>query len=85
MRPLTSYGKPDLRVEDVPDPPIGAPTDAIVRITWTEICGSDPEIIAVLGPFKNTGDVLGHEPMGIVEEVIFQKKQDGCLEEVLKP
>ena len=69
MRALTFHGKRDLRVEDVPDPRIEQPTDAIIKVTSTAICGSDLHLMEVLGPFIQTGDVLGHEPMGIVEEV----------------
>lgn len=69
MRALTWQGKRDVRVEDVPDPVLQEPTDAIVRITSTAICGSDLHLYEVLGPFLSPGDVLGHEPMGIVEEV----------------
>lgn len=69
MRALTWQGKRDVRVENVPDPVIQEPTDAIVRITSTAICGSDLHLYEVLGPFLSPGDVLGHEPMGIVEEV----------------
>jgi len=69
MRALTWHGKRDVRVEEVPDPRIEAPTDAIVRVTSTAICGSDLHLYEVLGPFLHPGDVLGHEPMGIVEEV----------------
>src|SRR5687767_4269687 len=69
MRALTWQGKRDVRVEDVPDPHIEQPNDAIVRITSTAICGSDLHLYEVLGPFLSPGDVLGHEPMGIVEEV----------------
>ncbi|MDX6366556.1 MAG: hypothetical protein QOK30_1632 [Nocardioidaceae bacterium] len=69
MRALTWQGKRDVQVETVPDPRIEAPTDAIVRITSTAICGSDLHLYEVLGPFLTPGDVLGHEPMGIVEEV----------------
>ena len=69
MRALTFHGKRDLRVEDVPDPRIEQPTDAIVEITSTAICGSDLHLMEVLGPFLKTGDVLGHEPMGRVVEV----------------
>ena len=53
----------------MPDPTIEAPNDAIVRITTTNICGSDLHLYEVLGPFIDEGYVLGHEPMGIVEEV----------------
>ncbi|MEU5550461.1 MULTISPECIES: zinc-dependent alcohol dehydrogenase [unclassified Micromonospora] len=69
MRALTWQGKRDVRVETVPDPRIEEPTDAIVRITSTAICGSDLHLYEVLGPYLKPGDVLGHEPMGIVEEV----------------
>jgi threonine dehydrogenase-like Zn-dependent dehydrogenase len=69
MRALTWQGKRDVRVDTVPDPRIEAPTDAIVRITSSAICGSDLHLYEVLGPFLTPGDVLGHEPMGIVEEV----------------
>ncbi|MCZ7375644.1 zinc-dependent alcohol dehydrogenase [Micromonospora sp. WMMC250] len=69
MKALTWQGKRDVRVEEVPDPRIEAPTDAIVKITSTAICGSDLHLYEVLGPYLKPGDVLGHEPMGIVEEV----------------
>ncbi|RKN45489.1 zinc-dependent alcohol dehydrogenase [Micromonospora endolithica] len=69
MKALTWQGKRDVRVEEVPDPRIEEPTDAIVRITSTAICGSDLHLYEVLGPYLKPGDVLGHEPMGIVEEV----------------
>ncbi|WP_434743561.1 zinc-dependent alcohol dehydrogenase [Micromonospora sp. SH-82] len=69
MKALTWHGKRDVRVEEVPDPRIEEPTDAVVRITSTAICGSDLHLYEVLGPYLNPGDVLGHEPMGIVEEV----------------
>ena len=69
MRAVTWHGKRDVRVDSVPDPTIQHPTDAIVRITSTGICGSDLHLYEVLGPFMGEGDILGHEPMGIVEEV----------------
>jgi threonine dehydrogenase-like Zn-dependent dehydrogenase len=69
MRALTWHGRRDVRVDDVPDPRIEEPTDAIVRVTSTAICGSDLHLYEVLGPFLEPGDVLGHEAMGIVEEV----------------
>jgi threonine dehydrogenase-like Zn-dependent dehydrogenase len=69
MRALTWQGVEDVRVEDVPDPSIQDPTDIIVRITSTGLCGSDLHLYTVLAPFLDAGDVLGHEPMGIVEEV----------------
>jgi threonine dehydrogenase-like Zn-dependent dehydrogenase len=69
MRAVVWHGKRDVRVETVPDPTIQAPTDAIVRITSSGICGSDLHLYEVLAPFMTAGDVLGHEPMGIVEAV----------------
>ncbi|KWV29655.1 zinc-dependent alcohol dehydrogenase [Micromonospora rifamycinica] len=69
MKALTWHGTRDVRVDEVPDPRIEAPTDAIVRITSTAICGSDLHLYEVLGPYLKPGDILGHEPMGIVEEV----------------
>jgi threonine dehydrogenase-like Zn-dependent dehydrogenase len=69
MKALTWQGKRDVRLEEVPDPVIEQPTDAIIRITTTAICGSDLHLYEVLGPFIDPGSVLGHEPMGIVEEV----------------
>ncbi|MFC9034773.1 zinc-dependent alcohol dehydrogenase [Streptomyces arboris] len=69
MRALTYQGKRDVRVETVPDPKIQDPTDIIVKITSTGICGSDLHLYEVLGPYLDPGDILGHEPMGIVEEV----------------
>src|SRR5689334_14814957 len=69
MRAVVWQGKRDVRVEDVPDPTIQEPTDAIVRITSSGLCGSDLHLYEVLTPFMTPGDVLGHEPMGIVEAV----------------
>jgi threonine dehydrogenase-like Zn-dependent dehydrogenase len=69
MKALTFHGNEDVRVEEVPDPSIQEPTDAIVRVTSTAICGSDLHLYGVLGMFIDEGDVLGHEPMGVVEEV----------------
>jgi threonine dehydrogenase-like Zn-dependent dehydrogenase len=69
MKAVTFHGRRDVRVDTVPDPTIEQPTDAIVRITSTGICGSDLHLYEVLGPFMGEGDILGHEPMGIVEAV----------------
>ena len=69
MRALTWQGLGDVRVENVPDPVLQDPTDAIVRVTSTAICGSDLHLYGVLGPYMHKDDVLGHEFMGIVEEV----------------
>jgi threonine dehydrogenase-like Zn-dependent dehydrogenase len=69
MQAVTWHGKRDDRVEEVPDPTIKEPNDAIVRITSTSICGSDLHLYEVLAAFLEPGDILGHEPMGVVEEV----------------
>src|SRR6478735_4131022 len=69
MKAVTWHGRRDVRVETVPDPVIQAPNDAIVRITSSGLCGSDLHLYETLGPFMGEGDILGHEPMGIVEEV----------------
>ena len=69
MKAVAWHGRRDVRVDNVPDPTIEEPTDAIVRITTTALCGSDLHLYDVLGPFIRQGMVLGHEPMGIVEEV----------------
>ncbi len=69
MRALTWQGRRDVRVEDVPDPRIEQPTDAVIAVTSTAICGSDLHLYEVLGPFLSPGDVLGHETMGVVQEV----------------
>jgi threonine dehydrogenase-like Zn-dependent dehydrogenase len=69
MKAVTWQGKRDVRVESVPDPKIERPTDAIIEVTSTNICGSDLHLYEILGAFMNPGDVLGHEPMGVVREV----------------
>src|SRR5690606_22010443 len=69
MRALTWQGPRDVRVETVPDPTIEEPTDAIIRITSSGLCGSDLHLYEVMAPFMREGDILGHEPMGVVEAV----------------
>ena len=69
MRAVTWQGKRKVSVDTVPDPKIVEPTDAIIKVTTTNICGSDLHLYETLGAFMNAGDILGHEPMGIVEEV----------------
>src|SRR3954449_9293344 len=69
MKALTWHGKRDVRVDEHPDPTIQKPTDAIISVTSTGLCGSDLHLYEVLGPFIEPGSILGHEPMGIVEEV----------------
>lgn len=69
MKAVTWQGPKDMRVEEVPDPTIVDATDAIIRVTTTGLCGSDLHLYDPLSPFMTPGDVVGHEPMGIVEEV----------------
>ncbi len=69
MRAVTWQGRENVRVEDVPDPTIEEPTDAVVEITSTAICGSDLHLYGPLAPLMEPGDVLGHEPMGRVVAV----------------
>ncbi len=69
MRAATWQDRRKVSVETVPDPILEQPTDAIIRVTSTNICGSDLHLYETLGAFMTPGDILGHEPMGIVEEV----------------
>ena len=69
MKAVTWHGKRDVRVDTVPDPKVEESTDAIIEVTSTNICGSDLHLYEVLGAFMTAGDILGHEPMGIVREV----------------
>lgn len=69
MRAAVWHGRRDVRVDTVADPTIQQPTDAIVRVTSSGLCGSDLHLYEVLAPFMTAGDILGHEPMGIVEAV----------------
>jgi threonine dehydrogenase-like Zn-dependent dehydrogenase len=69
MRAVTWHGRADVQVDTVPDPVIQEPTDVIVEVTSSGICGSDLHLIEVMAPFMSVGDVMGHEPMGIVREV----------------
>src|SRR5690606_1931419 len=69
MRALCWHGKSDVRVETVPDPKIEDPRDIIIKVTSTCICGSDLHLYDGLVPTMESGDILGHEPMGEVVEV----------------
>src|SRR4051812_16342284 len=69
MRAVVWHGRRDVQVDTVPDPTIHEPTDAIVRVTSSGLCGSDLHLYEVLAPFMTPGDILGHEPMGVVEAV----------------
>src|SRR5512142_3427545 len=69
MKAVVWHGKRDIRVDTVADPTIQEPNDIVIRVTSSGICGSDLHLYEVLGPFMAEGDILGHEPMGVVEEV----------------
>ncbi|CAN5894546.1 zinc-dependent alcohol dehydrogenase [soil metagenome] len=69
MKALTWQGIEKVEVREVPDPVLQQPTDAVVRVTSTAICGSDLHLYKVLAPYLAEGDILGHEFMGIVEQV----------------
>ncbi len=68
MKALTWQGKRNVQFSDVSDPQIEEPTDIIIKVTSTAICGSDLHLYELLGPYMHAGDVLGHETMGIVQE-----------------
>jgi threonine dehydrogenase-like Zn-dependent dehydrogenase len=69
MKAVVFHGIGDVRLDDVPEPTIRQPTDAIVRITASAICGTDLHMIRGTMPGMVPGTVLGHEAVGIVEEV----------------
>jgi threonine dehydrogenase-like Zn-dependent dehydrogenase len=69
MKALIWRSRGTVVTDEVPDPELLYPTDAVVRVTSTAICGSDLHLYDVLGPFLSPGDVLGHEAMGVVERV----------------
>ena len=69
MKAVVFHGKDDLRVDTVPDPKIEQPTDAIIKVASSAICGSDLHLFGDYVIKLEEGDILGHEPMGIVEEV----------------
>ncbi len=69
MKAVTWQGRRDMQVLDVPDPTIEQPNDAVVEITSTGLCGSDLHLYDPLTPFMTPGDIVGHEPMGVVREI----------------
>jgi threonine dehydrogenase-like Zn-dependent dehydrogenase len=69
VKAVTWQGTHDMQVTEVPDPRIEEPTDVIIRVTSTGLCGSDLHLYETLAAFMEPGDVVGHEPMGIVQEV----------------
>jgi threonine dehydrogenase-like Zn-dependent dehydrogenase len=76
MKAITWQGRGDVQVSDVPDPRIEQPTDIVVKVTSTAICGSDLHLYGgPMTPYLTKGDVLGHEFMGIVAEVGAQVRE----------
>ena len=69
MRAVRWQARRKVSVDTGPDPAIKEPSDAIIRVTSTNTCGSDLHLYEVLGAFMSPGDILGHEAMGVVEEV----------------
>lgn len=69
MKALVWHGKHDVRVDSVPEPQIQLPTDALLKITSTAICGSDLHLYDGMMPTMESGDILGHESMGEVVAV----------------
>jgi threonine dehydrogenase-like Zn-dependent dehydrogenase len=69
MKAVTWQGRRKISVEEVPDPVIQEPNDIIIKVTSTCICGSDLHLYEVMAPFMDKGDIMGHEPMGIVTEI----------------
>jgi threonine dehydrogenase-like Zn-dependent dehydrogenase len=69
MKALCWHGTGDVRIDTVPDPKIEHPRDAIIKITASGICGSDLHLLNGYVPTMESGDILGHEPMGVVVEV----------------
>lgn len=69
MKAVVWHGVGDIRLDDVDDPKIQEPTDAVVRITRSAICGTDLHMVRGTMPDMVEGTVLGHEAVGVVEEV----------------
>jgi len=69
MKALTWHGKGDVRIDTHPDPELEAPTDILIKVTATAICGSDLHLFDGMMPAMKEGDIIGHEPMGEVIEV----------------
>ena len=85
MKAVVWHGDEDVRVERVDDPRMEEATDAIIRITSTAICGSDLHLYGAKTPGMKEGDILGHEAMGIVEEVGPEVRQITSGDRVVVP
>ena len=69
MKAVVFHGVGDIRLDDVPEPKIEQPTDAIVRLTASAICGTDLHMVRGTMPGMEAGTILGHEGVGVIEEV----------------
>ena len=69
MKALTWQAKRKIEYSDVPDPRIEEADDIIIKVTSTAICGSDLHLYELLGPYMHPGDIVGHEAMGVVQEI----------------
>ena len=69
MKAVVFHGIEDLRLESVPDPKVGSPTDAIIRLTSSAICGTDLHMVRGTMPGMQPGTILGHEGVGFIEDV----------------
>ncbi|GAB4460142.1 MAG: hypothetical protein OHK0029_23660 [Armatimonadaceae bacterium] len=85
MKAVCWYGTKDVRVENVPDPSILNPRDAIVKVSTTCICGSDLHLYDGVIPTMQEGDILGHEFMGEVVEVGSEVKNLKIGDRVVVP
>src|ERR1700704_2668932 len=77
MKALAWYGKGDIRCDEVPDPKIEHPHDAVIKVTACAICGSDLHIYGGIIPEMEHGDVIGHETMGGIVEPGAESKGQG--------
>lgn len=85
MKAVVFHGVGDIRLEDVPEPSLEFPTDAIIRITSSAICGTDLHMIRGTMPGMKEGTVLGHEAVGVVEKVGTQVRNLKPGDRVLVP
>ncbi|KJY29998.1 alcohol dehydrogenase catalytic domain-containing protein [Streptomyces katrae] len=85
MKAVTWQGRRKIEVATVPDPQLVDPTDAVIEVTTTGLCGSDLHLYEVLGPFLDAGDILGHEPMGVVAEVGSEVRELKAGDRVVVP
>lgn len=85
MKALRWHGKQDIRCDEVPDPAIEHPRDAIVKVTSCAICGSDLHLYDGFMPGMESGDIMGHEFMGEVVEVGAENKKLKVGDRVVVP